>query len=99
LIVEGPGEVHGEHALALGQVSVEDDDQDPIILKLCHICRRQHEGWGLAIVLVWKRMEERGEVLGDLIPSERGGEGSLPGQIHHRWQRQELLRGPHMARG
>jgi hypothetical protein len=43
------------------QVSVEDDDQDPILLELRHICRRQilqqHEGRGRSIVLTWKRME------------------------------------------
>ena len=41
LIVERPGEVHGEHALAEGQVPVEADDQDLILLELRHICRRQ----------------------------------------------------------
>ena len=41
LIVESPSEVHGEHALADGQLPVESDDQDLILLELRHICRHQ----------------------------------------------------------
>ena len=86
LIVEHPGEVHGERALAEGQVSVEDDDQDPSSLncatsvgaKSCNnmrvgVCPSCSPRSG------WRR---GGEVLDDLVPSERGGEGSLPGQSH-----------------
>jgi hypothetical protein len=41
LIVEHSGEVHGEHALSEGQVPVEDDEQDLILLELRHICQRK----------------------------------------------------------